>query len=53
MARALDLKVIAEGVETKKEDAILRQFTDITVQGYLYSKPVKSENLFELLEQNR
>jgi len=51
MAKALEVKVIAEGVETKEEDDVLRQFREITVQGYLYSKPLKEEKLIDLLEQ--
>ncbi|BAF71581.1 putative bifunctional diguanylate cyclase/phosphodiesterase [Sulfurovum sp. NBC37-1] len=51
MAKALELKVIAEGVETKEEDNVLRQFKEITVQGYLYSKPVKEDKLIDLIEQ--
>ncbi|SFV59885.1 diguanylate cyclase/phosphodiesterase (GGDEF & EAL domains) with PAS/PAC sensor(s) [hydrothermal vent metagenome] len=53
MAKILGLKVIAEGVETKEDDKIIRQFEDITVQGYLYSKPLKTENLIELLKEDR
>jgi len=50
MAKALDLKVIAEGVETSKEDEILHaHFDDLTVQGFFYSKPSKAEHFLEML----
>jgi sensor c-di-GMP phosphodiesterase-like protein len=50
MAKALDLKVIAEGVETEEEDVILRKhFSDLTVQGFLYSKPSRAEDFLKAL----
>ena len=49
MADALDLKVIAEGVETPEDDAVLQQFEGITVQGYLYCKPLQAEDLLKRL----
>jgi diguanylate cyclase (GGDEF)-like protein len=51
MADALDLEVIAEGVETYQEDEVLRSFTELSVQGYLYSKPSKSETFLELFDR--
>jgi diguanylate cyclase (GGDEF)-like protein len=48
MAKALNLEVIAEGVETIEEDRVLRQhFCDLTVQGFYYSRPVKAEVFLE------
>ena len=49
MADALELKVIAEGVETPEDDAVLQQFEGITVQGYLYCKPLRAEDLLKRL----
>jgi diguanylate cyclase (GGDEF)-like protein len=50
MATALQLQVIAEGVETVEEDRVLRNFGALTVQGYLYSKPSKPEYFLSLLD---
>ena len=52
MSHALDIDVIAEGVETALEDAIIKKFNFITVQGYFYCKPKESNNLLEKLKDN-
>lgn len=49
MARALRLKVVAEGVETKAQAAILRGLDCDIGQGYLYSRPKLMEELYPLL----
>jgi len=49
MAKALDMKVIAEGVENRLEDEVLQTFDNITVQGYLYSKPIEEDILLKTL----
>lgn len=41
MSHALDIDVIVEGVETILEDAFVKKFNSMTVQGYLYCKPIK------------
>jgi diguanylate cyclase (GGDEF)-like protein len=51
MAKALDLKVIAEGVELEEEDQVLRKLSNITVQGYLYGKPLQGEVLLDLQQK--
>ncbi|MDD6037363.1 MAG: EAL domain-containing protein [bacterium] len=51
MAHEMDLKVIAEGVETKEElDELLRQGVD-GIQGYYFSKPVPMPEFLELLKE--
>jgi diguanylate cyclase (GGDEF)-like protein/PAS domain S-box-containing protein len=40
LAHALNLKVIAEGVETEEQSRLLRLLTCDEMQGYLFSKPV-------------
>ena len=48
MARALKLRVVAEGVETEEQLAfLLRQHCEV-IQGFLYSRPVPAEE-FELV----
>ena len=45
LGKALDLTVIAEGVETKQQAAFLKENGCHEVQGYLYSKPVSAAEL--------
>jgi diguanylate cyclase (GGDEF)-like protein/PAS domain S-box-containing protein len=48
LGQSLQLKVIAEGVETKEQQAFLRELNCDEVQGYLYSRPVPSEEFVNL-----
>ena len=52
MSHALDINVIAEGVETSPENDIIQTFDSITVQGYFYSKPMYLDALIEKLESS-
>jgi diguanylate cyclase (GGDEF)-like protein len=45
MARALALRVVAEGVETQEQLSILRELGCDEHQGYFYSKPMPAEAL--------
>lgn len=49
MAHNLNLKVIAEGVETTEQLDFLIDNDCNSVQGYLFSRPVKLESFIELL----
>jgi diguanylate cyclase (GGDEF)-like protein/PAS domain S-box-containing protein len=49
LARALKLKVVAEGVETAEQLAALRLYGCDMVQGYLFSKPVATEDITRML----
>ena len=51
MAHSLDLKVIAEGVETKEQQQILLTEGCANYQGYLFSKPVPVNEFEELLRK--
>jgi len=45
MARSLNLKVIAEGVETEEQMAFLRAHQCDEIQGYYFSKPLEADVL--------
>jgi diguanylate cyclase (GGDEF)-like protein/PAS domain S-box-containing protein len=49
LGRSLNLKVVAEGVETEEQADALRELACEEMQGYLYSKPLSSEALVALL----
>jgi len=49
LAHALDMDVVAEGVETPKQVELLRALGSEYVQGYLLSRPVPSEGLEAVL----
>lgn len=45
LARTLNLKVVAEGVETEEQQAFLTELGCNTLQGYLLGKPVSAETI--------
>lgn len=49
MAHSLDLEVVAEGVETRAQQAFLANFDCDLLQGHLFSKAVDAETAMELL----
>ena len=49
LGRALDLTVVAEGVETVEQEAFLRAHNCDEVQGYLVSKPVPADEFAAFL----
>ena len=51
MAKALDMKVVAEGIQTAKQVAICKASECDYIQGYYYSKPLSREE-FELFLKN-
>lgn len=53
MAHSLELKVIAEGVETEQQLAFLRSRQCDEMQGYLFSPPVPAEAFMKLLQEGR
>jgi diguanylate cyclase (GGDEF)-like protein len=53
MARSLGLQVIAEGVETQEQAAVLRQLGCDYGQGYLYARPMPAADLERYITQQR
>ena len=51
LAHTMQLKVIAEGVETEEQLAFLREHRCDQFQGYFYSPPVSAERLRNAIEQ--
>ncbi|MCE7915129.1 MAG: EAL domain-containing protein [Nitrosomonas sp. PRO4] len=49
MAHKLDIKTIAEGVETKEQQDLLIHFGCDYVQGFLYSEPIKGKAFERML----
>ncbi|MFT5758784.1 MAG: diguanylate cyclase (GGDEF)-like protein/PAS domain S-box-containing protein [Alteromonadaceae bacterium] len=52
LARNLNMRCIAEGVETKAQLDYLVERGCNYIQGYLYSKPVDANKITEMLERN-
>ena len=53
MADSLNMRSLAEGVETKEEYEFLKNLGCDMVQGYLFSKPVSDEGLSELFASGK
>ncbi|WP_416150298.1 EAL domain-containing protein [Salipaludibacillus sp. HK11] len=51
IAEKLELKVIAEGIETKKEEELLKKLGCFVMQGYYYSKPISADEIIELCQK--
>jgi diguanylate cyclase (GGDEF)-like protein len=52
MAHALDMTVVAEGVETKQQMTILRTLSCDEAQGYILSRPMPADAASALLRQD-
>ncbi|MDP3704566.1 MAG: EAL domain-containing protein [Legionellaceae bacterium] len=52
MAHNLNIKVIAEGVETKEQLELLKEYQCDEVQGFYFSKAVPADELIKFLSKN-
>jgi EAL domain-containing protein (putative c-di-GMP-specific phosphodiesterase class I) len=50
MGRALDMQVVAEGIETAAQVADLREFGCPLGQGFLFARPLPPDELDRLLQ---
>ncbi|MEM9509628.1 MAG: EAL domain-containing protein, partial [Cyanobacteria bacterium P01_E01_bin.35] len=53
LAHRLGMDVIAEGIETAEELAILKEFDCEYAQGYFFAKPLSKEDATKLIVQNK
>ncbi len=53
LAHALNLNVVAEGVEQSEELDVLKKHNCKSVQGYFFSKPLPVDKLTKLIEETR
>jgi len=53
LAHRMQLKVVAEGVETEAQLNCLRNYDCDEIQGFLFSRPLGAEHFAELLRQNK
>jgi len=51
LAHTLQLKVVAEGVETEEQYTFLRHYGCDLIQGYLFSRPLPVNEVFPFLQQ--
>jgi EAL domain-containing protein (putative c-di-GMP-specific phosphodiesterase class I) len=51
LARSLEIKVVAEGVETESQMEFLNRSGCDFAQGYLFSPPVRPEQVVALLDR--
>lgn len=51
MATSLDLEVVAEGVETESQLQFLSEAGCEFGQGFLFARPMSSDDMFNYLEQ--
>ncbi|HWH84301.1 MAG TPA: EAL domain-containing protein [Burkholderiaceae bacterium] len=53
MARSLDMKTVAEGVETEQQMRFMSELQCDSVQGYYYSRPLPADAMSALLLEDR
>ena len=53
IARLLEVPVIAEGVEKKEQMELLKTLGCDIIQGYYFSKPLPSDEFYELIEKQQ
>ena len=52
LAKSLDMKVVAEGIETEEQVKFLRTTECDLIQGYYYSKPISADDFSKYMKLN-
>jgi diguanylate cyclase (GGDEF)-like protein len=52
LSHDLDLKIVAEGIESREQYQILQEINCDFIQGYLFSEPVEAETAEEILKKS-
>ena len=52
MAHAMELSVVAEGVETAAQSKLLMARDCATMQGYLFSRPISENEILHLIQRS-
>ena len=53
LAKLLNMKVVAEGVETREQVEELRNMNCDEIQGFYYAKPMPEEEFLKYVKGNR
>ena len=53
LARGLNMKVVAEGVDSEEQLTFLRAFRCDTIQGFYFSRPVPASEVLSLVETSK
>ena len=53
LGHSLNLRIVAEGVETEKQQAMLKSLGCDTLQGYLLGRPVEADQLLRKIEEEQ
>jgi diguanylate cyclase (GGDEF)-like protein/PAS domain S-box-containing protein len=51
LGKSLNLKLIAEGVETKEQQEFLKENNCDFIQGYFYSRPIPADEMTQMLKE--
>ena len=52
LGKVLDVSIVAEGVETKEQSKLLKNWGCDTLQGFYYSEPLSAEKIISFLKNN-
>lgn len=53
MTRSLDMKCVAEGVETEEELSLIRELGVEEIQGFYFSKPLSADDFVKMLQRRQ
>ena len=52
MIQGMDLAIVSEGIEEKKQYVTMKQLGIDYIQGYYFSKPVETEKFIDFIKEN-